>query len=59
MDDLVGAAEIAERLDVSVVTVHSWARRHEDFPAPVRRLRAALVWSWADVTRWHTARGSI
>ena len=53
VDDLVGAAEIAERLGLAQVqTVHTWRRRYEDFPEPVARLKQALIWSWPDVDRW-------
>ena len=54
--ELVGAAEIAERLGVSLHTVHSWRRRHDDFPAPVAQLRQALVWAWPDVAAWAQGR---
>jgi predicted DNA-binding transcriptional regulator AlpA len=51
--DLVGAAEIAERLGLSHrETVHSWRRRYAEFPEPVAHLRQALVWSWRDVEAW-------
>jgi predicted DNA-binding transcriptional regulator AlpA len=56
-DDLVGAAEVAERLDVSrPQVVHMWRRRHPEFPAPVAQLAMGLVWAWPDVERW--ARGT-
>ena len=35
MDDIVGVAEIAERLGVGVNAVHQWHRRYADFPKPV------------------------
>ena len=55
-DDLVGAAEIAERLGLAQVqTVHTWRRRYEDFPEPVARLKQALIWSWPDVEAWALA----
>ncbi len=58
-DDLVGAAEIAERLGVAQVqTVHTWRRRYPEFPQPVARLRQALIWSWPDVLAWAEARRS-
>jgi hypothetical protein len=56
--DLVGAAEIANRLGVgSVQTVHSWRRRHPDFPAPVAHLNQGIIWNWPDVERWAKATG--
>jgi predicted DNA-binding transcriptional regulator AlpA len=56
--DLVGAAEIAERLGLAhPQTVHTWRRRHADFPAPVAVLKQAMVWSWPDVQEWVAQRG--
>jgi len=58
VDDLVGAAEIADRLGLShpqVVT--NWRRRHDDFPDPIAKLSQALVWAWPDVVRWLKATG--
>lgn len=60
VEQLVGASEIAQRLGLAqVTTVHSWRRRHEDFPAPVASLHAALVWHWPDVERWARATGRL
>jgi hypothetical protein len=59
-DDLVGAAEIAERLGLaSTSVVRDWRLRHADFPAPVRRLRMGSVWRWSDVERWARATGRL
>lgn len=58
-DDLVGAAEIAERLSTTLNTVHSWRRRHDDFPEPVAKLRQALVWAWPDVEVWAQQTGRL
>jgi hypothetical protein len=53
VSDLVGAAEIAERLELShPQTVHLWRRRYPDFPDPIVELRQGLVWAWSDVERW-------
>ena len=58
MDQLVGAAEIAERLGVGKSTVvHDWRRRHVDFPEPVAKLKGALIWAWPDVEAWAKATG--
>jgi len=51
-DDLVGVAEIAERLGVGTSVVHDWRRRHPAFPQPVRRLSMGLIWAWPEVRRW-------
>lgn len=59
VNDLVGAAEIAERLSVDPRTIHQWHHRHDAFPEPVARLRQALVWSWPDVERWARATGRL
>ena len=59
-DDLVGAAEIAERLGLAQVqTVHSWRRRDLDFPEPIARLRQALIWSWPDIETWARRTGRL
>ena len=59
VDELVGAAEIAEHLSTVPSTVHAWRRRHADFPAPVAELTSALVWAWPDVAKWATATGRL
>ena len=50
--DLVGVQEVATRAGVAVATVHSWRRRHGDFPEPVARLASGPVWRWSDVEAW-------
>jgi predicted DNA-binding transcriptional regulator AlpA len=51
--NLVGAAEIAERLGVArPQLVHDWARRYADFPAPIAQLRQAMIWDWREVDKW-------
>ena len=58
VDQLVGAAEIAERLSLALPqTVHDWRRRHSDFPPPVAVLRMGMVWNWPDVAAWATQTG--
>ncbi|MDQ1423674.1 MAG: prophage regulatory protein [Acidimicrobiaceae bacterium] len=60
MDNLVGTAEIAERLNLShAETVHNWRHRYADFPEPVAKLRQALVWNWPDVEAWARRTGRI
>jgi hypothetical protein len=59
VDELVGAAEIAERLTKSGHTsiVHDWRHRYprgskNAFPEPLAELKAGLVWAWPDVEAW-------
>lgn len=52
-EDLVGAAEIADRLGLAnSQLVHVWRRRHDDFPTPVVELKRAHVWLWSEVEAW-------
>jgi len=58
VDQLVGAAEIADRLGLAVPqTVHDWRRRHTDFPRPVAVLKMGMVWNWPDVAKWAERTG--
>jgi hypothetical protein len=58
VDDLVGTAEIAERLGAAhPELIHDWRRRYPDFPAPVARLRIGFIWSWPDIAKWARATG--
>ena len=60
VDELVGAAEIAERLGVaSSQTVHVWRGRHDDFPEPITTLKTAMIWYWPDVKRWAISTGRL
>ena len=60
MDQLVGAAEIAERLGVKrPQVIHDWRKRYPDFPPPVATLKTALIWSWPDVKAWARATGRL
>lgn len=58
-DLLVGATEIADRLDVARQMVHIWRQRHPDFPEPVATLAMGLVWYWPEVERWAKATGRL
>ncbi len=59
-DDLVGAAEIADRAGLKQrQTVHLWRRRYESFPAPVAELHGGLIWDWSDVADWLERSGRI
>lgn len=60
MNDLVGAAEIADRLGIAhAQTVHNFARRYPDFPEPITKLRQAMVWAWPDVEDWAKKTGRL
>ena len=51
--DLVGAHEIAERMGLSFPNVvHTWRKRHPDFPRPVAELQAGLIWDWNEIQIW-------
>ncbi len=57
-EQLVGAREIAERLDLAwPQAVNTWAARYPDFPAPVRVLRMGKVWYWPDIEAWARRTG--
>ena len=58
VDDLVGAAEIAERLGVKRPhLIHDWRRRYPEFPKPVVELIGILLWDWNEVQRWAKSTG--
>ena len=51
--DIVGANEIAERLNLSFPNViHNWRSRHADFPQPIADLKAGMFWDWNDIKAW-------
>jgi prophage regulatory protein len=50
--NLMGVAEVAERLGVSRQRVDQLTREHADFPEPVGRLRAGRVWEQAAIEGW-------
>lgn len=55
MEELVGAAEVAEILGVSRQRVTQLVAR-PDFPAPVAVLAMGKVWARDDVEAWAEAR---
>ena len=58
VEDLITAPMIAERLGVvDARVVHTWARRHNDFPRPVLESERIHVWLWSDVERWLRSSG--
>jgi predicted DNA-binding transcriptional regulator AlpA len=54
--ELVGVAEIADRLNYSRASVSAWRTRYVDFPKPVETLAMGPVWDWEAVKSWHDAR---
>ena len=57
-DDLVGAHEIADRLGLAFPNlVHTWRRRHPDFPKPVAELQAGVIWDWTEIEKWLISTG--
>ena len=60
VEDLVGAAEIAQRLGVKRPhLIHDWRRRYSEFPKPVVQLKGTLVWDWRDIECWARATGRL
>lgn len=53
--DIVGAGEVAIMLGVSRQRVHQLAAR-PDFPEPVRKLRATMVWRGVDIRAYAARR---
>lgn len=53
---LMGAAEIAQMLNVSPSRVHQILRDDPAFPDPVAVLSMGKVWNAEDIERWHAAR---
>jgi len=60
MDDLVSAADIAERLGVGKSTVvHDWRYRNLGFPEPVKMVGPVGIWDWPEVERWARSTGRL
>ncbi len=49
---LVGAAEIAELLEVHPNTINAWKVRDVDFPEPLRKLRGLDLWDRREIIDW-------
>lgn len=50
--ELVGTAEIAQRLGVAKNTVYQWERRALGFPNPVVELELVRIWVWPEIESW-------
>jgi hypothetical protein len=53
--ELVGVAEIAERLGVRKAQVTNWSHRAptNGFPVHVHQVTAGRLWRWPDIERWY------
>jgi predicted DNA-binding transcriptional regulator AlpA len=58
-DQLVGAAEIAQRMGCAKNVVHNWERRDRTFPRPIARLVMGKLWHWPEVEAWGRRTGRI
>jgi predicted DNA-binding transcriptional regulator YafY len=60
MDDLVSAADIAERPGVGKSTVvHDWRYRNLGFPEAVKMIGSVGIWHWPDVEKWAKKTGRL
>lgn len=57
--ELVGLAEIGERLGKKRATVSNWSIRRgvSDFPEAIARPRMGPVYRWSDVEAWAKSKG--
>jgi hypothetical protein len=55
LDDVVGQAEVADRLGVRVQQVYMWEKRRAGtkFPERLTTLRMGPLYSWSAVQSWH------
>ena len=54
----LGAAEIADRLNLSPANGLTWRRRSPDLPEPIVSLSMGLLWSWSEVEQWGKGDGA-
>jgi hypothetical protein len=60
VDELVGAQEIADLLDVArPQVIHGWRGRNIGFPEPVQSLSMGHLWYWPDVKAWAIKTGRL
>lgn len=58
--ELVGCAEVAERLRVSPNTLYSWRRRPSSgFPPAEHTVGGRPAWKWTTVRRWAERTGRL
>lgn len=54
IEELVTAAEVADRLNVTKSAVSKWQERDLGFPAPAGRIGGYVdVWLWPEVVAWY------
>ncbi len=54
-DELVSAAQVAERIDTATANVLTWLKRYPDMPQPVARVgrrRQSPLWVWSELAPW-------
>lgn len=56
--EVVGIAEVAERLSVQRATVDRW-RQRQLLPAPTWELAGGPIWMWGDVEAWARRTGRL
>lgn len=52
-ENLVGMAEISDRLGVSRSLPGMWRQRYPSFPKPIAELRAGAVFDFTEVRTWY------
>jgi hypothetical protein len=57
--DPVGNAEIAQRLEIEVATVHQWRNRNVLPPADYDSINSSTAWEWRTILHWAGATGRI
>lgn len=55
--DIVGIAEIAAYAGVGSPAVINWKTRYDDFPAPVKVLKAGPIYNMQEIKAWLEKRG--
>jgi predicted DNA-binding transcriptional regulator AlpA len=57
-DEVVGAVEVARRLEVARATVDQW-RQRSVLPDPRWQVGGRPAWSWAEVRAWAERTGRL
>jgi|TARA_X000001382_G_scaffold96689_2_gene71057 hypothetical protein len=56
-EQLVFAADIANRYGISEARVTNWKRRHDDYPVPVFSRSMRNIWILSEIEDWVSAKG--